>query len=138
VNIKEKYNDIFLVERNIDGQQTKRVTVFYLLGKDKVETMEEFMETHNINNNTLKEHPNEIMDFYNDMIKFQNEQKCYLNHLTIFSYFDDDLSEYLIEVEKNSNFIKWITIDDELWLKKLYKYFITEKWFSNSDNKFVL
>lgn len=138
MNIKEKYNDIFLVERNIDGQQTKRVTVFYLLGKDKVETMEEFMETHNINNNTLKEHPNEIMDFYNDMIKFQNEQKCYLNHLTIFSYFDDDLSEYLIEVEKNSNFIKWITIDDELWLKKLYKYFITEKWFSNSDNKFVL
>jgi len=138
MNIKEKYKNIFLVERKKSDQQTRRLTAFYLIGKDKDETMSEFMNVHNIDNQTLKEHPDEIMDFYNDLIKFQNDQKCFLNYLTMFSFNDNDLIKYLTDTEENANFIRWINNDDGVWLKKIHKYFLTEKWFSNSDNKFLL
>lgn len=135
MNIKDKYHDIFLVERTVEDQKTKRITLFFLLKKQKDVDMIEFMKNHKITTDVLKEHPNEIMDFYNDMIKFQNEQQAYLNHLTIFSYSDNDLLRYLADIEKNREFVKWITIEDKDWLDKIYKYFLSKEWFINSDNK---
>jgi len=35
VNIKDKYKNIFLIERGVSGQKTKRITVFFLLEKDE-------------------------------------------------------------------------------------------------------
>ncbi len=134
MSIKDKYSDIFLVERGVEYQKIKKITVFFLLSLQKDITMTDFMKTHKISKKALKEKPNLIMDFYNDLIKFQNDEKSYLNHLTIFNNLDENIVKYLENAEENENFIKWITIKDKKWLKKIYKYFLTKEWFKNSDN----
>ena len=76
------------------------------------------------------------MDFYNDMIQFQNEQKTQLHYLTIFSYNDKDVIKYLHDIEeKDKKFVKWVEGSDKEWVDKITKYFLSKDWFLNSDNK---
>jgi hypothetical protein len=121
-------NKIFLIER------PEKYTMFFLLKRKEDMNMETYMQTHNISEEALKDNTNQIFDFYNDLVKFQNKNKAFLNHLTIFTKDENEIPKYLKNIEKDPNFIKWITIEDDEWLDKIYKYFINDKWFKNIDD----
>ncbi len=127
VKIKDKYKKLFLVERK------DKVTIFFLSKKEKSMDMKEFIETHYISDDIMNNYTNNVMDFYNDMIKFQNKEKQNLNHLTIFSYTEDEFTKYITDVENADDFVRWINIDDEKWLDKIRKYFLNDRWFETSD-----
>lgn len=119
---------IFLIER------PEKYTMFFLLKREKDMDMDSYMKTHNISEEILKENTNKIFDFYNDLIKFQNKNKSYLNHLTVFTKDENEILKYIKDIEKDPNFVKWVTIEDEKWLNMIYKYFINDKWFKNIDD----
>jgi len=131
----DEYKDIYLIERYTNND-IKKLTMFFLLSSKDIITISDFIKMNNINMNNFKNEINNILDFYNDLIKFQNKNKSYLNYLTIFSNSNNinDITKYLKDVEKNKNFIKWIKIKDIIWIEKINNYFISKDWFKRTDN----
>lgn len=127
-SVKDIRENIFIVERK------GKATMFFLLKRETEMDMEFFMKTHNIGIQQLNDNSDKIMDFYNDMIKFQNKEKSYINHITVFNFKEYELMKYVKNIEEDVNFIKWIGVEDKIWLDKIYKYFISPEWFDNSDN----
>lgn len=127
--LQNKYEGIFLIER------PSKLTIFFLTKKLVDTNLNEFMRSHNITTKILQENTNEIIDFYNDMIKFQNKKKTHLNHLTIFSYSEKTLFKYMKDKENDKNFIKWVDIGDRDWIDRIYNYFSDAKFFEQADIK---
>lgn len=110
--------------------KNKNVILYFLLKSDEIISMEKFMTIYKLTPEMVSKDTNKIIDFYNSVIKLENNNNCNLNHLILINFDDKQSIKLINEIENNKNFIKWVTTEDKKWVEIIIKYFSSDNFYN--------